>query len=462
MDERARHEPASTPAEAAPSPAEAASTPAGTIATTSPIGTTPPIVRDPGTAAGVTPTPPVLPPPPFVVAGPGASDRRLAPLSPRVAVLIVAAIGTAMILWMARDAVRPFVVGLLIVYLLDPPVRFLSNRGVPRPLAILLVYVAVVLVVIEFLNLTLAPLVGEIQRFLADLPQLISQFEAQLARLREIYAGLNLPDGVREWVDGLIAGIGEGGAGVDPGIVVPVISGAGNIVGAIFGYILLPVWAFYLLKDRLQLTKAFDRSLPPAWRPDVWATIRLVERVFGQWIRGQILLGVTVGIATFAGLMLLNQFNPIFGQYAVLLSVIAGVLELLPIIGPIIAAVPAVLLAATAGIEPVIAALVLYTLIQQIENNVLVPKIQGDATELHPAAVMFALVIGGALAGLLGAILALPVTAALRDMVRYLFRRTGPQDDPASMGELARQLGVSGAPDTAPVAPGAVGRSGDG
>ena len=100
----------------------------------------------------------------------------------------------------------------------------------------------------------------------------------------------------------------------------------------------------------------------------------------------------------------------------------------MPVIGPIISAIPAVLIAATAGIEAVIAALVLYTLVQQVENNFLVPKIQGDATDLHPAAVIFAIIIGGALAGLLGAILALPVLAASRDVVRYLFRRLSPED----------------------------------
>ena len=135
--------------------------------------------------------------------------------------------------------------------------------------------------------------------------------------------------------------------------------------------------------------------------------------------------------------MLSQLVDPVFGRYAVLLSVIAGVLELVPIIGPIIAAVPAVLLAATAGLEPVIAALVLYTLVQQVENNLLVPKIQGDAVELHPAAVIFAIIIGGSLAGLLGAILALPVTAAVRDVVRYLFRRLSP-DAPGGPRRVAR------------------------
>ncbi|MDH4142284.1 MAG: AI-2E family transporter, partial [Chloroflexota bacterium] len=140
------------------------------------------------------------------------------------------------------------------------------------------------------------------------------------------------------------------------------------------------------------------------------------------------ILGLAVGVATFVGLMILSvTIDPVFGRYAVLLSVIAGILELVPIIGPIISAVPAVLLAATAGLEAVIAALLLYTLVQQVENNFLVPKIQGDAIDLHPAAVIFAIIIGGALAGLLGAILALPITAAFRDVARYLFRRVSPE-----------------------------------
>ncbi|MGZ9160015.1 MAG: AI-2E family transporter [Candidatus Limnocylindrales bacterium] len=372
-----------------------------------------------------------LPPPPFVDPHGPQDAPRFSPLSPRVALLIGAAIVLGVLLWMARDAVRPFVVGLLMVYLLDPPVRWLSRRGLPRPLAILLVYVVALIIVIEFLNITLTPLVNEIIRFVQDLPGLADQLQAQIQRLTEIYARLQIPDVVREWIDATSAGIGQGGAGqpvIDVTDLLPVLTGAGSIVGALFGYILLPVWVFYLLKDRVSLTAQFDRSLPPAWRFDTWAVIRIVRRLFGQWVRAQLVLGVTVGVLTFIGLAVLDRFvDPIFGRYAVLLSVTAGILELLPIIGPIISAVPAVLLAATAGLEPVIAALILYTLVQQVENNLLVPKIQGDAIEMHPAFVMFALIIGGALGGLLGAILALPVAAAGRDVVRYLFRRLSPE-----------------------------------
>jgi predicted PurR-regulated permease PerM len=386
-----------------------------------------------------------LPPPPFVDAAAGPGRMRFGPLSPRVAVLIMAAIVIGLLLWMARDSVRPFVVGLLFVYLLDPPVRWLVRRGVRRSLAILIVYVVAIIAFVEFLALTLTPLVNEIMRFIADFPKLAADLDAQLQRLGEFYQRLQIPLEIRQWIDGLIAGFGQGGSGgggLDLTFLLPLLTGAGSLLGAVFGYLILPVWVFYLLKDKVSLVGQFDRTLPPTWRFDTWAIIKTVEHDFGQWVRGQLILGVAVGIFTFIGLIILSQLvDPIFGRYAVLLSIIAGVLELVPIIGPIISAVPAVLLAATAGPAAVVAALLLYTLVQQIENNFFVPKIQGDAIQLHPAAVIFAIIIGGALAGLLGAILALPMTAAFRDVVRYLFRRLSP-DEPAALAASLTPIGM--------------------
>jgi predicted PurR-regulated permease PerM len=350
--------------------------------------------------------------------------RRLPPLSPRVALLGAAALLAGIVLWMGRGALGPFIVGALFVYLLDPIVERLNRRRVPRGLSILLTYLAAAIVIVEGLNLMLRPLVEQIRQFVADLPSNIQLVQAQLERLGAIYRGLELPPALKNAVDEWIAKFGQGDIGFDPSLLVPVVVATTGVLGALLAFLIVPVWAFYLLKDMPALRRSFDAALPPEWRDDVWAVVRIVDRVFGSWVRGQLFLGLAVGIATFAGLLLLGSFvDPIFTRFAVLLAVIAGILELLPIIGPIIAAVPAVLLAATAGLEPALAALILYTLIQQLENNLLVPKIQGDATDLHPSAVMFALVIGGAVAGLLGAILALPVAATARDVYRYLFRR---------------------------------------
>jgi len=390
-----------------------------------------------------------LPPAPFLDAAAGPGERRFAPLSPRVAVLIGATIVIGLMLWMARDSVRPFVLGLIFVYLLDPPVRWLARHGVRRSLAILIVYVVGIVAIVEFLALTLQPLVDEIVRFVEDFPKLAADLDAQLQKLGEFYARLQIPIAIRDWIDSVIAGFGQGtgGGGVDLTFLLPVLTGAGSLLGLIFGYLILPVWVAYLLKDKAALVATFDRRLPAAWRFDVWAIIKTVERIFGQWVRGQLILGFAVGVFTFIGLMILSRLvDPIFGRYAVLLSIIAGVLELVPIIGPIISAVPAVLLAATAGPAAIVAALLMYTLVQQVENNFFVPKIQGDAVELHPAVVMFAIIIGGALAGLLGAILALPVTAAFRDVVRYLFRRLSP-DEPEALAESLQAIHMGPADD---------------
>jgi predicted PurR-regulated permease PerM len=396
-----------------------------------------------------------LPPPPFVDSASYPDHPRLAALSPRVAVLIVTALVIGLLLWMARDAVRPFVLGLLLVYLLDPPVRWLARRGMRRSIAIVVVYVVAVLLFLEFLNLTLSPLIDEIVRLLRDLPALAQQLQDQADRLAEIYDRLAIPESVRTWIESMITSLSQGGPGggatFDPTDLIPVLTGVTSIVGGLFAYVILPVWVFYLLKDRVTLTRQFDRSLPASWRFDVWTVLRIVRRVFGQWVRAQLILGVAVGVFTFIGLLILSAtVDPIFGRYAILLSVTAGILELVPIIGPIISAIPAILLAATAGIEAVIAAFALYLIVQQVENNLLVPKIQGDAIELHPAIVIAAIVIGGSLAGLLGAILALPVTAAMRDVTRYLFRRLSP-GEPGALVASIEGLGLEidpGVPST--------------
>jgi predicted PurR-regulated permease PerM len=402
MDEPVGPDPAPSPAEP-DRPVTEASTPP------------PESPAQPGSAA----VPPTPPPP----GGRPPSGRRVGPPTPRVALVIAGAVVLFALLYLGRSALGPFVVGLVLAYLLDLPVERMARLGLPRWISVLIVYAVVVVLVVQGLLVVLRPLGTEIATFIREFPS----FTAQVA---DMYAHLDLPPALRQAVDSWLADLGSGVGGLDPTALLPVVTGIAGIVGSIVGYIIIPVWVFYLIKDRPALVAAAERSLPPEWRADVRAISGLGLRVFSQWLRGQVFLGITVGVATFAGLLLLSAtVDPVFGRFALLLSIVAGILELLPIIGPIIAAIPAVLLALTGGIDAAIAAVVLYTVIQQVENNLLVPKIQGDAVELHPSAVMLALVVGGAIAGLLGAILALPITAAGRTLFRYLFHRL---DDPPS------------------------------
>ena len=402
------------------------------------------------------PTERVAPPSDAAPGGAAAppSAAGFGPLSRRVVLVGLAAALFGVVLYLGSSAVGPFVLGLVLAYLLDMPVERMARVGLPRWLSVLIVYAIVFVAIVEFTMLTLRPLADQLASFIKEFPT----FTAQVT---DMYAHLDLAPSVRQAIDKWLAELGSGIAGIDPSALLPVVSGIAGIVGAIFGYILIPVWIFYLIKDRPALAAAAERSIPATWWPDVSAVVGLILRVFGQWLRGQVVLGATVGVLTFAGLVLLSSsVDPIFGRFAVLLSVIAGVLELLPIIGPIIAAIPAVLLALTAGLDVGIAAVILYTVIQQIENYFLVPKVQGDAVDMHPSAVMFALIIGGAIAGLLGAILALPITAAARDVFRYLFHRLS--EPPASPAEavgriLAHPTILPPDPESVPLPPGGPG-----
>ena len=365
---------------------------------------------------------------PFVERRVDPNLRRLRSPTPRVALLLFAALVMAFVLYLGRDALSPFVVGLLLVYLLDPPVERLRRVGIPRALAVLVVYAVMAAVVVTVLILTIPPLVTQIAQFFGDTPKLAALVQDQVRRLHDFYLSLKMPAELRATIDQALGQFGKGTT-ISPADVLPVFNSLAGFVASTFGYVIIPVWVFYLLKDRPSLTRAFDRSLPPEWRADAWGVIHVAETVFGQWVRGQIVLGTTVALATFIGLEFLGvAVDPVFTQFALFLAILAGLLELLPIIGPIIAAVPLVLLGATASFQATIAALLLAFVIQQLENYFLVPKIQGDAVRLHPSAVMFALILGGAIAGLLGAILALPIAATGRDIFRYLFRRLSPRD----------------------------------
>ena len=142
--------------------------------------------------------------------------------------------------------------------------------------------------------------------------------------------------------------------------------------------------------------------------------MRKIERRLGSWFIGQITLGVSIGIATYIGLNLLGI------EFALSLAIIAGLLEIVPIIGPIISAVPAVLIALTTS--PVLAVIViaLFFIIQQLENNILVPMVMRKALGLPPLVTIIALMIGGRLAGVSGMVLAVPIVVISQLVIREL------------------------------------------
>jgi predicted PurR-regulated permease PerM len=368
----------------------------------------------------------------------------------RLGLFVAFAIAVVLIaLWLARSALPVFGIAIALAFLLDPPVTALQRRRVPRLAGILIVYVVVIVVVVGLGWLLLPPLFEQLQRFLEELPTLASQLMAWEQAIVDWLANLPLPDPIREALDTIIASGQQTVIGLLEAIVGPLLSFVARTAGFIVGLVVVPVWLLYVLKDRERLPDGVLRMLPVGWRTDTAHAMGLTTGLIGRWIRGQILLGAVIFTATLIGLLVLALIGfSEFADFAVLLALVAGILEFVPIIGPIIAAVPAVLIGASISPAAALAAIALYTVVQQLENHLLVPKVMGDAVDLHPAVVILSLIMGASLFGLWGAILAAPVVALARDLYRYVFRRleggtpdeartfatAGPAPEPAAAG----------------------------
>jgi predicted PurR-regulated permease PerM len=344
----------------------------------------------------------------------------------------------AWLLWSARGALPAFFIGLALAFVLDPGVTRLQRLGVPRWLGVLTMYALVVALVWLVVAFAVPPIARQTSEFIDHLPQLGATLTDTQRAIVEWYRGLPLPAGLRQTIDQSIAGSEAALGDLFRALLAPTLTAVLRTATFVLGLIVVPVWLFFVLKDRERFPAAVAGALPPSWRADAENLLALLAGVGGRWVRGQLLLGGSVFLATAIGLTILTFIGfREFGQFALVLALIAGILEWFPIIGPILSAIPAILIGLTISPAAALAAVALYTVIQQLENNILVPKVMGDAVDLHPAVMILSLIAGAALFGIGGAILAAPTVAAGRDLYRYGFQRLSGQSPIASL-DLAR------------------------
>jgi predicted PurR-regulated permease PerM len=357
------------------------------------------------------------------------SDLLAAVRRNRLALFVTASgLLIAWLLWSAHGALPAFVIGLALAFVLDPLVTALERRGIPRWGGVLLSFAAVAALIWALAVFAVAPLAAQTRDFIARLPELGAAVGALQHDLDAWYRSLPLSPDMRAALDTAIERAEAAFGTAIRDFLGPAVGTLVRTVGFLIGLVVIPVWLFFVLRDRDRLPRAVAAAVPAGWRPDSQNVLAILARVGGRWVRGQLLLGVAIFLATVIGLTALTAVGfREFGSLTLVLALIAGVLEWFPIIGPIVAAVPAILVGISISPAAAIAAAALYLAIQQLENNLLVPKILGDAVQLHPAVLIVALVVGGALFGIGGAILAAPVVAAGRDLYRYIFERLSGQ-----------------------------------
>lgn len=342
----------------------------------------------------------------------------------RTLLVIAAVLVIGWLIWSSKGALFPFAIGLLFSYVISPLVNrvqlAIPNRGwlgrARRAIAVLIVYLAALAIVIIVIA-TIGPrIVHETVDLIEGLPDYADTVRAESNYWNRWYEE-TIPENVRLNIESHVDEIGSVIAAAAQSAVMTAFGTVRRVFGFIAGLALLPLWTFYILKDQRRGMDFFYKLWPANIQADVRNIVGIADRIMGAYIRGQLVLGFAVGIVTFIGLYFLNV------QYAVPLAVLAGIFEMVPILGPWISGVVGAIVVLATDPGKIWAVIILFIAVQQLENTFLVPKIQGDAVDLNPAIIMILLVVGGAVFGLLGVIVIVPAAAIARDVFVYIYGR---------------------------------------
>jgi predicted PurR-regulated permease PerM len=331
-------------------------------------------------------------------------------------IVLIAAIASVAIVVTAWEVILIFGIAVALSFLLLPIVNWLDNHGWPRTLAAALV-VAVNLVIVVVILLGIAAIiVNQGIPFLESLPGLVTQLQADVA-------ASTLPDWLKSTLDSILTSLTNAFAGVDVGsLIFGFIFTTVGIVISLLSLLFVPFFMLYFMRDQPQIAAGFYRSLPDQWRVHVTTAIGYFKDDFVKYFKAEVIVGSIVAVIVTIGCLVIGFIvgGPV-GEFAFLLGLIAGIFELLPTIGPILALIPAVILALTTSPTAVVLVLVFYFVVFNIEGQILVPTIEGEVISFRAATVLFLIMVGFALGGLIGAILALPVGAIVRDLYTYFF-----------------------------------------
>ena len=337
-----------------------------------------------------------------------------------------------LVIWVsyqARLALIPFFIGTLLAYIVSPLVDRVSRilpaktrRGDVwrRGISVLVVY-AVALIGLIAAIWAIAPSVAEQTQLLVDdLPTILEGARQQLNlwsnNVREL-----LPATYRMRFDDylaiLISSFSDGASRTIEDYILVASNAITKTIGIVIGFLVVPFWMFYAIRDRHFAETSIKQASPPEVRDDLINLARIGDSILGRYLRGQLLLGLVVGVAVGLAMKLLGV------QWALWLGVWAGVTELIPVAGPWLGAIAGLIVVAATNPDLFIWVVVIYLTVQLTENVFLAPRIQGHAVRIHPGLILLLLVVAGSLWGAVGVIVIVPIAALLKELFWYLDRR---------------------------------------
>jgi predicted PurR-regulated permease PerM len=310
-----------------------------------------------------------------------------------------------------RIVVAPLLVAMVVVYLLNPIVSRLTARSIPRGLATILTYLVFLGIMAVGLRFLIPVIADQVSAFAKTVPDLLDRAQASLTDTLRRLGAKNVK--TNELFESLTP-TGDAGS-----FISRIFSLTQSVLHILVVWVLGMVLAAYLLIDLPKIQRGAMSLLPQARREEVKSIGEQIGRALGGFFRGQLLVALFVGLASMLGLYIVGL------PYWALVGAIAGLTNLIPLIGPFIGAVPAVFIAFTTNssegllhLDPgwplAIGSVVVLLIVQQIDNHIISPNVVARTVKLHPVTVMLGLLVGGTLAGLLGMVLAVPTIASIK------------------------------------------------
>jgi len=324
------------------------------------------------------------------------------------------------LLFYLKDLVLIILTAIVIASAIEPATKWFRKYKIPRVPAVLIVYTVVVIALFGIFYMFIPAILDEASGFFAQLPQYIETVNVTNPITGESVISTSAQDTVDK-VQGfslqtIISDLQASFRNASEGFFVALNA----IFGGILSLILIVVFSFYFAVQESGIDDFLRIITPLKHQKRVISLWKRSQVKIGLWMQGQLILALIIGVLTYLSLT-------IFGvPYALLLAILAAMFELIPIFGPILAAIPAVIIAfITGGAQLGIMVIVIYIIIQQFENHLIYPLVVKKVVGVPPLLVILALIIGAQLAGFLGIILSVPVAAAIQELVSDIERERG-------------------------------------
>jgi len=323
-------------------------------------------------------------------------------------IVVLAVVG---LVYLIRDALALLFVAIIFSAAVDPWVDWLQKYKFPRAASILMIYIILLAIFSLVIVLMIPPITEQIGQMVSNFPGYYEKISIGVHSLQDKVISDN-SQLANDSIVGALENLSNSLAQTTKSIFVTITS----IFGGLFSLLIVLVITFYITVEEDALKKFIKIITKPKYRSYVMNLIERMQLKIGLWLRGQLLLSVVVGVLTYIGLSILGV------KYALLLAIVAGLFEIIPYLGPWLAAIPAVIVTFSDSFTKVILVAVLYLIIQQLENNLIVPKLMHKMVGLNPIVVIMAILIGIKLGGVVGGLVGVPVAAAISVYLDDLFK----------------------------------------